>query len=391
MTTATISVPARQGVGSAALLRAIGFVSFFDRFSAVPMLSVIAVQQHVPLSQAAALLAAYSLAYALGQPLWGMLGDRIGRLATLRIALSGALLASAATVFVPSMSAVFVVRIVCGLFVGSLLPTILTMTGDTVPAGVERGRAVSALQTATALGTTVATVSAGAIAALTSWRVVPALVAIAAATLLACSLRIAAPVATAGAQSSRRIRSAWGRWPLVLYGIALLEGALLLGVFSYIAPAIEDAGVPVAAAGLLIVGYGVTIIACAQLNRWLLRVWPRSRIMLFGALALAAAYALAATGAIVALAVAAALVGASNALLHTALQSWATEVAPEVRGTTVSFFVCSLFLGSSIATFLIAPVTDSYHAVFVVSMIGALLLGAVSVTAYRRWQERSSR
>lgn len=389
MSTSSLATPTTRTSRSTAVLSAAGFLSFFDRFSAAPMLIVIAAQESIPVSEAAALLAAYSLAYALGQPLWGVLGDAIGRLRTVRITLFCALLASVASAIAPSMPLVFLARILCGLFMGALFPTVLTMIGDTVAVGVERGRAVSALQTTTALGTTVATVGAGAIAALTSWRLVPVLVA-GAAVILLVALRQLPASSSAERPARRRIRSAFGPWPLALYLIALFDGALLLGVFSYIAPAVEDAGATASTAGLFLAGYGVAIIGCAQLTRWLLRRWTRTQIMGVGAACLVVAYGLAATGSIAALAAASALVGASNALLHSSLQAWATEITPEARATTVSLFSCALFLGSAIATFLIASVpTSGYSSTFAIAAVASILLGVVCVAGYQFWAKRA--
>lgn len=370
------------------MYRAIGFLSFFDRFSAAPMMVVFASQEGAPLATAAALLAGYSFAYALGQPLWGALGDRVGRIFALRLALCGSLVASVLSVVLDPMPLVFAARILAGIFVGGLFPTIMTITGDTVREGPERSREVSALQTTTALGTTAATVLAAAVASLASWRVVPAV----AAAGFALTLWAVRPLH----ESARRAtltasRAAFSRWTLVLYVIGVLDGAVLLGVFSFIAPAITAGGVAPALAGIFTASYGIAIIVGAQINRRLIQLWPRTRTMFLGGIALVLAYALAATGATPALAAASALIGLSNAFFHAAVQTWATEVAPQARATTVSLFVFALFAGAALATSTIAPMAEhGYGTVFLISTFAAVVLTGGATWAYSFWERERS-
>ncbi|MDX3762079.1 MFS transporter [Streptomyces mirabilis] len=179
-------------------MRAIGFLSFYDRFATAPMLVLLAEEEGVSLDGAVQLVTSYVLSYALGQPVWGLLADRLGRLSVLRLALVGTLLGSAASVAAPGSAALLVIRAMTGLFVGSLFPSVLTIVGDSYT-GAARAREISSLQTFTALGTTAATLAAGGLAAWLHWRVVFALTAAGAALSLVLLRRVRFPTAKRGA------------------------------------------------------------------------------------------------------------------------------------------------------------------------------------------------
>ena len=64
-------------------------------------------------------------------------------------------------------------------------------------------------------------------------------------------------------------------------------------------------------------------------------------------------------------------------MLHNTLQTNATQMSPEARGTAVALFSCSLYLGQTIGVALAAPVVDRVGAppMFIVA---AVLLPALA-------------
>jgi predicted MFS family arabinose efflux permease len=72
--------------------------------------------------------------------------------------------------------------------------------------------------------------------------------------------------------------------------------------------------------------------------------------------------------------------------LHNTLQTNATQMAPEARGTAVSLFACCLFLGQSIGILVAAWVLDHFSAsaVFAVSALGLLILGCTFAILVQR-------
>ncbi|MVU81687.1 MFS transporter [Nocardia sp. ET3-3] len=377
--------PTAHGIGQSTL-RAIGFLSFYDRFATAPMIVSIASQRHIEFASAAMLVTVYALCYAIGQPVWGIVSDRVGRLRVIRIALIGAIAFSLATVASPTFTVLLVSRAGCGLFVGALFPAVLTLIGDR-HVGVARVREVSAVQTFTALGTTLATLTAGALCTWTDWRIPFAATAVGALVLLRISKGMPEPVAR-DLGGGRDLRAAFGYRPVLLYVLGIVEGALLLGIFTFIAPAIEHTGRSTVAAGALAATYGVGIIAGSRLVRAVSTRIALSGLIAVGGCLLVLALLVAAAGAASALAltVAAIMIGLSNSFLHGSLQTWATSVAPAARATTVSFFVGSVFLGSSLATSLASPfVSRDLPAVFLVSAGLAAVLTVIAAPLRARW------
>ncbi|MGO0576060.1 MFS transporter [Ornithinimicrobium panacihumi] len=364
---------------------AVGFLSFWDRFGLPPMMVVLAHQTGLGLGQVAQLFAVYTLMYAVGQPLWGLLSDRLGRVRVLRIALGLAAVASVASTLSPEHSWLLATRGLTGLSVGCLYPTMLTAIGDTRQ-GSERVRALSSLQSWSALGNTGTTLLTGTLAALVSWQLPFALTA-SGALLLLWLLRTV-PVATPN-PGGMVLRDAVRRWPLVVYGLAMLEGTVMLGILSYVVPAMQHQGLSVTLAGLLAATYGIGVITGAVVVRRLADHVTRTQSIVVGGLLLCAAFTLAATwGTITALSLTAALIGLSNAVLHVSLQGWATEVAPRARATSVSLFAASLFLGSSIAVFLTADLAEAgrYDLVFALSLAASILLTVLAAVMHELWQ-----
>lgn len=371
----------------ARVLRTVGFMSFFDRFATAPLLLLASHDLHVGLGAAVQLVTVYALFYALGQPFWGALSDRVGRRSVLLIALGGMVTGSIISVLAPTFFWLLIARALTGLFVGALFPTVLTIVGD-VFTGPARSGQISDLQTFTALGTTAATLLAGIIGVAIGWRAIFAVAGAAALVLffLARSVRDAAngPV-------ERRLRDSFGRWPVALYIVGILEGAVLLGILTYVVPALERDGISVQLAGLLGSAYGVGIIAGAATSKRVAHRWAVWIPITVGSATLIAAYSIAAgSQTLVALTIAAALVGLSNSFLHSTLQGLATELTPASRATTVSLFVSAVFVGSSLATAVTAAETAAgYGPVFLQAAAAGVLVAAASIAFALLWERRT--
>src|SRR5690606_34188442 len=115
----------RRRPPSDGVLRSIGFLSFFDRFGTPPLLLVIGAASDLSLAQAVELVAVYALMYAIGQPVWGLLSDRFGRLTVMRSALAGLLMAALASAAFSAYLPLLIARALAGFMAGALYPTLL--------------------------------------------------------------------------------------------------------------------------------------------------------------------------------------------------------------------------------------------------------------------------
>lgn len=366
---------------------AVGFLSFWDRFGTPPMLVVLAASTGFSLAQAVQIFGVYTLLYAVGQPLWGLLSDRFGRLVVLRVALVGVIvgaLASAASA-PGEFGWLLAARAFTGLMVGCLYPSMLTLIGDTRE-GVERARSLSSLQVWAAMGSTLTTLLSGTLAALVSWRLSFGLTAAGALVLL----WILRTVPTGAAVRSRPVLlDAVRLWPLTVYLLAMVEGALIFGGYAYVVPAMQEAGATVTTAGLLAAAYGIGIIAGATVVHRVGHRAGRTRLILVGGSLLALGHLSAWTfGTVPAYTVTAVALGLANAVIHVSLQGWATEVAPRARATSVALFAGSLFLGSSLFAFLTAELADAgrFPFVYALALAGTTALTLAAAALHHRWQ-----
>ena len=369
-------------------LRFIGFLSFFDRYGMPPMLLMLSAGTALSFAETVQLVAAYSLCYAVGQPFWGLVSDRFGRLAVLRASLAGAMLGSIASLLFTSYLPLLAARSFTGLMFGAMYPTLMTLLGDTRK-GIERAKALSDLQIYSSLGTTLATISAGIIAAYLDWRVVFALPALGAASALVM-LRAAreAPRSTGRVDFTAALRPK----NLLLYAIVFIEGALLMGLLTYIVPALQQAGVSVTLSGLLGCAYALGVIIGARIMRRLVSKFSRSTLIGIGGAVLAASFVPSAFFfSPVSLTLTALLLGAANAIMHSSMQGWATEITPQARATTVSLFVFSLFLGASAITFVTAQLAAqaAYATIFGIGLAASLVLTIVATFAHASWRRRN--
>ncbi|MFG2720816.1 MFS transporter [Streptomyces sp. NPDC048416] len=343
----TISPPPRGLLGAA------GFLSNFDRFSIAPMLVLIGTDLGVPFRTVALAASAYTLGYGLAQPAWGMASDRFGRVRVMRLSLAVAALGALSSAVAPGAVPLIVARGFTGACFAAAIAGSLTYVGDTVaPAG--RQRALSSLMTAFALGTTLATVVAGALAHWAGWRLVFALPGLLAGWLALALRDLPEPVvARRDGGALRTVVRSRRQWYVM--GVALLEGGVLLGCFTCLPPAVQSLGASSTTAGAVTALYGVAAMGGAQMVRRLAgRLGPVALIVAGGA-QVTLAYAVAAAHlSLVTLGMSALLLGGGWAFLHSTVQAWATLVVPDARASAIALFGVALYLGSALGTSLAA-------------------------------------
>jgi len=371
------------------LLQAVSATSSFDRFVVGPLLLTIATDFGVTLAGAAAVASLYFLLYGLSQPVWGLCSDRFGRVRTMRVTLCAACVFGVLSCLAPTLELLVLSRALTGACIAAAVPSALVYVGDVVPF-VRRQSVLTDLNAASALGITSAIGLGGVLAATVGWRaafLLPALLAGALAVILS---RLPEPPRASGHEGGLRValRSRWGRRVLLL---ALVEGAALLGLLTYLAPAVESGGASPTQAGALVALYGVGLLLTSRVVKRLAgRVRPAG-FLAVGSAALVLAYAaVAVSQAPVLVAVAALVVGSGWAAMHSTMQAWATEVVPEARATMVSLFAASLFVGSGVATAVLAPLAGElrWEALFAVGIGLSAAFGVAATVGIARFGRR---
>ncbi|WP_308258034.1 MFS transporter [Pseudonocardia lacus] len=389
-----------DGVGAGAgqrgrlrLLQASALTSTVDRFALAPLLVLIGLDLGASLAAVAAVASGYFLAYGLMQPVWGMISDRIGRVRVMRLSLLGAALAGVGSALAPNLAVLGVTRVVAGGCFAAIIPATLVYVGDVWPPA-ERQRPLSDLLTASSLGIAVATAGAGLLADLVGWRTVPALTGLAGAALWVALARLPEPdrepVTGSPARSVRRVLST--RWALVVFGLVFVEGAVVLGVLTYLPAAVQGLGYTAAVAGLVGAAFGVGALIWSRVVRLLVgRLSPAGMVAVGGGLLVLGWLVPAVAVTVVTVAVAGLVIGGAWAFLHTTLQSWATEVVPGERATSVALFAALLFLGSSAGTAAVGGPAEagSFGPVFAIAAAIALPLAVAAALARRRYARTS--
>jgi len=334
------------------LLSAGPFVTMLDRFAIAPVLIPIALEFRAPLGAVAVAATAYYFAYGLAQPFWGFASDRFGRIRIIRISLSATAAACAFSALAPNLDFLIFARIVAGASVCAILPTALVYVGDMIPFKA-RLSVTADLLAAVAVGTAAGSLGGGFFAHFLSWRVIFGVSAVLAAAVAVALGRVPesnARPSTGGpiAQLRAAVRRPWARF-LILFAIP--EGAMVLGFLVYFAPALEATGTNPAVAGLVVATYGAAVLAGTRVIR---RLAPRVPgwvpLVVGGALGVAGYLVAALDQHAVAILIASLLIGGLYAIFHSTMQVWATDIAPEARGTAAALFVTGAFMGGSIGT-----------------------------------------
>jgi predicted MFS family arabinose efflux permease len=381
----------RESSGGPRLLQLAAFFSSFDRFVVAPMLVTIAASLQVSLTEVAATASLYYLFYGLMQPVWGMVSDRLGRVRVMRLSLLGAVVAGVLSALAPNLTVLIVARALAGGLFAAVIPASLVYIGDTVGIA-SRQRALADLMAASAVGTALATVIGGLAAYLDGWRIAFATPALAGAALAVLLARLPEPKALSE-QKREGLLVQVGRvlvhpWALVVVGIALVEGAVILGFLTFLAPSLESVGFSPAVAGMAVGLYGLAVLGWTRAVKLVANRLGASALILIGASMLMLGYASGAVGpSLASVSAAAVLVGGAFAFMHSTLQTWATEVVPEARATMISLFAGALFAGSAVATMAAAPLaeTGSFNMLFALGAMAAVPLGLFAGLARHRY------
>lgn len=372
-----------QGAGfNVRLLSAGPLVTMIDRFAFAPVLIPIAIDFHAQVGAVAIAATSYYMAYGLAQPFWGFASDRAGRIRIIRISLAATAAGCALSALAPNLGFLIGARVLDGAAVCAILPAALVYVGDVIP--FHRRHAVIAdVLAAVALGTAAGSLGGGLFAHYLSWRLIFGVTAVVAAGLAVAMGRLAesnVPPPTGGPidQLRQAVRRPWARFVILF---AIPEGATVLGFLVYFAPALEASGTNPAVAGLVVAIYGGAVLVGTQvIKRIASRTAAWVPISIGGAMGVGGYLVAAFDQHAVAILLASVLIGGFYSVFHSTMQAWATEIAPEVRGTAAALFVTSAFTGGAIGSGLGALFAQA-HQYGVLFLLAAALSVPVVVTA----------
>ena len=404
-----------------------------------PLLHVIARDFATTPPNAAIVISSYALPYGLFQLLYGPLGDRIGKLRVMAGCLSVFSVGTFACAFVPNVPVFALLRFLTGVAAAAVIPMSLGYIGDKFPYQT-RQIALARFMSALMIGQIVGSTLGGLFGQFFGWRaifLVLGVVALAVSILLAREgrrfaeppkaprpigasilavplagsvifvgmLRIVPPLWSLALQllgGCLLIYALFTQYggmlkrrgaPLVL-GTVLLEGLFVFGGLSYLASSLTDRfGINYAYAGLMVAGFGVGgLVYSVSVKRLIGRVGELGILLLGGALLGVAFVSVGLMPSWHWFVPTVIVLGMGYYTMHGTLQTKATELAPEARGTAVSLFAFFFFMGQATGPQLLGSVLKSrgYGAAFIVAGVGLLTTAVVSRALFARARRQAN-
>ncbi len=341
------------------------------------------------LGQASMVITVFAVAYGLAQLLFGPLGDRFGKLRVITWACVASAFTSLLCALAPGHLSLLAARLLAGASAAAVIPLAMAWIGDVVP--YERRQPVLArFLIGQISGFALGVWAGGYTAEHLPWQLpfagVAGLFLLVAAVLWWARGRLPAAALLPHGQSG----GAFGvvlqqfaavlalRWARVVLVVVFCEGALVYGPFAFIAAHLHQRfGLPLSTVGGLVMGFalgglgfalGARPLVARLGERWLVRGGGWLVAASFLVLGFAPGWAWAIPACMV--------MGLGFYMLHNTLQTQATQMAPQRRGTAVAAFACCFFLGQSAGVALAGLVVDATGTAWV---LAAGALGVVAV------------
>ena len=299
----------------------------------------------------------FTFAYGFSQLAYGTLGDRYGKARVVCIALFASAAGSLACTLASDLSMLVRLRVLWGAVAGGVIPMSMAWIGDNVP--YERRQATLARLLLGTLSGMTAGQLAGGLFADSDWGWRGAFGAMCAGYLVVATLllvRLRTIPSHALAQPARRawlasigevLRMGWARVVLVT---VMAEGIFLLGPLAFLPAYLHQRfGLALSVASGFVALYAIGGVLYALAARHIVRRFGERLMVLWGGILMGTgflAWYLIPQGWIAApIALA---VGFGTYLYHNTLQTHGTQMAPAMRGTGMSLFAFSFFVGQAI-------------------------------------------
>ena len=349
------------------------------------LLPQIAADLNVSVGATSIVVTAYLLAHGSVQLVIGPIGDRFGKYLCVSIAAAGSTAMVVACGLAPSLPLLVVARLACGLATGWIIPFALAFVGDVIPYE-RRQQVIGRFLSGQILGQLFGQAAGGVLGDYFGWRNVFFILAalLAAATLGLFYELWRNPITHANATPQHRgrgfiadysavLRSPWAR---AVIAIAFIEAAAMFGAFTYVGADLHlRFGVGFTLVGLFVGAFAIGGLIYSLSVRVLVNRFGQTGLAAGGGALLALAYVTLAFEPHYWIAPAAILtIGLGFYMLHNTLQTNATQMTPQARGTAVAIFSASLYLGQTAGVAAGGVVFDRFTAVPVFLIAAAVLL-----------------
>lgn len=363
-----------------------------------PMLVALAGEFRVSVGESSRVISAFAVAYGSLQLFYGPLGDRIGKLRVINVAVLACAVFSAITAMASDFNLLVLARAAMGASAAGIIPLSMAWLGDQV-SYERRQETLAKLMSATVTGMMAGQWFGGWAAESLGWR--SAFVVLSGMFATACTLlfmrlgqqRRAEPRATEVTYWRQALsglvllRESRVRWVLT---VTAIEGALAFGTLAFVpSQLVQHFHLSASMAGGLMALYGIGGLLYSQMaRRWLGWFGERGLARLGGTLVALGLLLLSCGQHPVLAALGCVAAGLGFYMLHNTLQTQASQMAPHARGSAVTLFACLLFFGQSTGVLLVAQTVDrgGLTWAYTVAAFGMVALGTVIA---RRVQARA--
>jgi MFS transporter, YNFM family, putative membrane transport protein len=344
----------------------------------------------VSLGDAAQVVSVFAIVYGAAQLFYGPMGDRLGKFRIVTYATLACSVGSVLAVFASSLGMLVMARVLVALGAAAIIPLAMAWVGDIAPQD-QLQETLARVGLGSTLGIVGGQLLGGLLTDLLGWRWAFGFTAVlfaAVGSLLfvnwRAQQRLDTPSAAPAGEAlftrpgfvAQALSIITGRWSRVVLTVAFIEGATGFGVLAVWASHLHDAlDLSLTSAGAIVALFGLGGVVYMAAARHLIRRMGQPSLTRLGASLVGFAALVVAYTPFWALALPACLVGGFGFfMLHNTLQANAAQMAPAARGTAVSLFAASLFLGQSLGVFFAAKLIDRVGSAAVVAAGGILVL-----------------
>ena len=331
------------------------------------------------------MVTAYALAHGSVQLIVGPVGDRFGKYACVTAAAAMSTVLVLMCGLAGSLPSLVAARLACGLSAGWIIPLAMAFLGDVIPYE-RRQQVLGTFLSGQILGQLFGQAAGGVLGDLFGWRNVffflAALFAVATVALLIEFFRN--PITHAGHATATRsrgfvkdyatvLRSPWARAVIVM---GFIEALFMFGAFAFVGADLHlRFGISFAMVGIFVGAFAIGGLIYSLSVRRLVNRLGQIGLVTGGGAMLALAYlTIAFTPQAYVAPFAIMAIGLGYYMLHNTLQTNATQMTPQARGTAVAIFSSALYLGQTLGVAINGVVFDRFGSlpVFATAAVGLL-------------------
>lgn len=352
-----------------------------------PLLPIIATDFGLTVGRTSIIVTAFALPYGLFQLVYGPLGDRFGKLRIIVYALAGSAVFTIACALAGGVEWLAALRFLAGVATAAVVPLSMAFIADHFAYEV-RQPVIARYLNGLIMGQIAGGSLGGIMAEWFGWRVIFVVFGVLVGALAYFVWRYSKhhretlrPAPLRGKRLLKPylilLRQPRPRQVLVA---ATIEGFFFFGGNAFIGAFLHEYfGLRYAVVGLILACYGLGSLIYSNTAKYIVAALGERRMIAFGAIIMSSCYFGLAWTQAWQLCVPILLVcGFGFYLMHNTLQTLATELAPEARGTAVSLFAFALIGGQGFGVALLGAIIDrfGYGTAFCVTAVAVAILGA---------------